>query len=269
MQIALTIAGSDSGGGAGIQADLKTFAAHGVYGTSAIAAVTAQNTVGVTGFLALPADFVVSQIEAVASDLPPAAVKTGMLASAAIVEAIAAAIAALDLPSVVVDPVMVAKSGDRLFSEEALSALRDNLLPRARVVTPNIPEAEVLLDTQIRTLDDARAAAKRIHAMGPKAVVVKGGHLPGAEAIDILFDGKTFHEFRTPRIDTRNTHGTGCTFASAIAANLALGRPLVEAVRLAKDYVTGAIRHGLNLGEGHGPLDHFWHCGTKDGAGKA
>jgi hydroxymethylpyrimidine/phosphomethylpyrimidine kinase len=269
MQIALTIAGSDSGGGAGIQADLKTFAAHGVYGTSAIAAVTAQNTVGVTGFLALPADFVVAQIEAVASDLPPSAVKTGMLASAAIVEAIAAAIEALDLPSVVVDPVMVAKSGDRLFSEEALSALRDNLLPRARLVTPNLPEAEVLLDTQIRTLDEVRAAAKRIHKLGPKAVVVKGGHLPGDEAIDVLFDGKSFHEFRTPRIDTRNTHGTGCTFASAIAANLALGQPLVEAVRLAKEYVTGAIRHGLDLGEGHGPLDHFWRCGTKAGAAKA
>lgn len=260
MQIALTIAGSDSGGGAGIQADLKTFAAHHVFGTSAIAAITAQNTVGVTSILALPTDIVTAQIEAVASDLPPAAVKTGMLASAAIVEAVAAAIEALDLPSVVVDPVMIAKSGDRLFDEEAIGAMRSELLPLARVVTPNLPEAEVLLGITIATLDDAREAARRIQKMGPGAVVLKGGHLPGDEAIDVLFDGRAYHEFRAPRIDTRNTHGTGCTFASAIAANLALGHPLVEAVRRAKAYVTGAIQHGLPLGQGHGPLDHFWRC---------
>jgi hydroxymethylpyrimidine/phosphomethylpyrimidine kinase len=258
MQIALTIAGSDSGGGAGIQADLKTFAAHGLFGTSAIAAVTAQNTVGVTGFLALPADMVTAQIEAVATDLPPAAVKTGMLATSAIVEAVAATIQSLDLPSVVVDPVMVAKSGDRLLDHEALAAVRDILLPQARIVTPNVLEAEVLLNMTIASLDDAREAARRIHRLGPRAVVVKGGHLPGVEAIDVLFDGKAFHEFRTARIDTSSTHGTGCTFASAIAAQLALGQPVVEAVRLAKDYVTGAIRFGLALGEGHGPLDHFW-----------
>jgi hydroxymethylpyrimidine kinase/phosphomethylpyrimidine kinase len=258
MPIALTIAGSDSGGGAGIQADLKTFAALGVYGTSALTAITAQNTIGVTAVQALSADLVTAQIEAVAGDMRLDVVKTGMLATSAIVEAVAAAISALDLPSVVVDPVMIAKSGDRLFDSEALAALRSELLPRARLVTPNVPEAEVLADMKIATPDEVREAARRIQKLGPGAVVVKGGHLPGDEAIDLLFDGRTFTEFRAPRIDTRNTHGTGCTFASAIAAYLALGQSLPEAVRLAKDYVTGAIRHGLPIGNGHGPLNHFW-----------
>jgi hydroxymethylpyrimidine/phosphomethylpyrimidine kinase len=258
MPLALTIAGSDSGGGAGIQADLKTFAALGVYGTSAITAITAQNTIGVTAVQALSADLVTAQIEAVAGDMRIDAVKTGMLATSAIVEAVAAAIHALDLPSVVVDPVMIAKSGDRLFDSEALAALRSELLPRARIVTPNVPEAEVLAEMRITTLDDAREAARRIHKLGAAAVVVKGGHLPGDEAIDLLFDGRTFTEFRAPRIDTRNTHGTGCTFASAIASHLAHGRALPDAVRLAKGYVTGAIEHGLPIGNGHGPLNHFW-----------
>jgi hydroxymethylpyrimidine kinase/phosphomethylpyrimidine kinase len=258
MPIALTIAGSDSGGGAGIQADLKTFAALGVYGTSAITAITAQNTIGVTAVQALSADLVTAQIEAVAGDMKIDVVKTGMLASSAIVEAVAAAISALDLPSVVVDPVMIAKSGDRLFDQEALAALRSELLPRARVVTPNVPEAEVIANLRITSLDEAREAARRIHKLGAASVVVKGGHLPGDEAIDLLFDGRTFTEYRAPRIDTRNTHGTGCTFASAIAAYLALGQTLPEAVRLAKEYVTGAIRHGLPIGQGHGPLNHFW-----------
>jgi hydroxymethylpyrimidine kinase/phosphomethylpyrimidine kinase len=154
--------------------------------------------------------------------------------------------------------VMIAKSGDRLFDSEALAALRSELLPRARLVTPNVPEAEVLADLKIATPDEVREAARRIHKLGAGAVVVKGGHLPGDEAIDLLFDGRTFTEFRAPRIDTRNTHGTGCTFASAIAAYLALGQSLPDAVRLAKDYVTGAIRHGLPIGNGHGPLNHFW-----------
>jgi hydroxymethylpyrimidine/phosphomethylpyrimidine kinase len=258
MPIALTIAGSDSGGGAGIQADLKTFAALGVYGTSALTAITAQNTIGVTAVQALSADLVTAQIEAVAGDMKIDAVKTGMLASSAIVEAVAAAIQSLDLPSVVVDPVMIAKSGDRLFDEEALAALRSELLPRARVVTPNVPEAEVIAAMRITSLDDAREAARRIHKLGAASVVIKGGHLPGDEAIDLLFDGRTFAEYRTPRIDTRNTHGTGCTFASAIAAYLALGHTLPEAVGKAKEYVTGAIRHGLPIGQGHGPLNHFW-----------
>jgi hydroxymethylpyrimidine/phosphomethylpyrimidine kinase len=258
MRIALTIAGSDSGGGAGIQADLKTFAAHGVYGTSAITAITAQNTVGVTAVETLSADFVTAQIEVVAGDMAIDVVKTGMLATSAIVEAVAATIEALDLPSVVVDPVMIAKSGDRLIDNEAVAALRSELLPRARVITPNVPEAEVLSGIRVDSLDAAREAARRIKALGPAAVVLKGGHLPGDEAIDLLYDGRTFEEFRAPRIDTRHTHGTGCTFASAIAAQLALGHPLVRAVHLAKDYITGAIRHGLAIGRGQGPVDHFW-----------
>ncbi|MGE3956737.1 MAG: bifunctional hydroxymethylpyrimidine kinase/phosphomethylpyrimidine kinase [Vicinamibacterales bacterium] len=266
IKTALTIAGSDSGGGAGIQADLKTFAAHGVYGTSAITAITAQNTVGVLAAHALPADLVTAQIEAVASDIHVSATKTGMLASAAIVEAVAAAIADLQLPLVVVDPVMVAKSGDRLLDEDALTAIRRELLRRALVVTPNIPEAEVLSGCTIASLEDAKRAAAAIHRLGPSAVVVKGGHGPGEELVDLLFDGRTFHEFRTARIDTRNTHGTGCTFASAVAARLALGDTLVQAVGRAQAYVAGAIRHGLAIGHGHGPLDHFWDGPYRQGS---
>jgi hydroxymethylpyrimidine/phosphomethylpyrimidine kinase len=258
MKTALTIAGSDSGGGAGIQADLKTFAAHGVYGTSAITAITAQNTVGVTGVMALPSDLVVAQIEAVAGDIGVDAVKTGMLLTAAIVEAVAAAIDTLELPRVVVDPVMIAKSGDRLLEPDAVAAVRSELLRRAYVVTPNAPEAEELAGVPVRTRGDAHEAARRILALGPHAVVIKGGHLPGAEVVDLLFDGREFVELAGPRVESRNTHGTGCTFASAIAANLALGRPLSNAVEAAKQYVAGAIRHGLDVGQGHGPLDHFW-----------
>jgi hydroxymethylpyrimidine/phosphomethylpyrimidine kinase len=259
MKTALTIAGSDSGGGAGIQADLKTFAAHGVYGTSAIAAVTAQNTLGVTSFLALPADLIIAQMEAVASDIGVDATKTGMLASAAIVEAVAAAIDDLELPRVVVDPVMIAKSGDRLLEEEAVSAIRAELLRRALVVTPNVPEAEVLAGMAVRSVADAREAARRIHKLGPSAVIVKGGHLDTPDVVDLLFDGRTFTEFKGPRVESRNSHGSGCTFAAALTANLALGHPLVEAARLAKEYVVGAIRHGLAIGRGHGPMDHFWN----------
>lgn len=259
IRTALTIAGSDSGGGAGIQADLKTFAAHGLFGTSAITAITAQNTVGVTAASALAADLVIAQIEAVAADIHVHATKTGMLASAAIVEAVAASIAELELPLVVVDPVMVAKSGDQLLDDDALTAVRRELLPRALVVTPNIPEAEVLSGRTIDSLDDAREAARIIHGFGPTAVVVKGGHGSGDSLVDLLFDGHAFHEFRTPRIDTRNTHGTGCTFASAVAARLALGHALPLAVSGAQAYVAGAIRHGLAIGHGHGPLDHFWN----------
>ncbi len=255
----MTIAGSDSGGGAGIQADLKTFAAHGVFGTSAITAITAQNTREVTAAQALPADLVIAQIEAVVADIRVHATKTGMLATAAIVEVVAAAILALDLPLVVVDPVMVAKSGDSLLDEDAVSTLRKELLPRAFVVTPNIPEAEVLSGLTIRSLRDAREAAKRIHHFGPSAVVVKGGHADGPDLVDLLFDGRDFHEFKTARIDTTNTHGTGCTFASAVAARLALGETLVEAVAGAQAYVAGAIQHALPIGHGHGPLDHFWN----------
>jgi hydroxymethylpyrimidine/phosphomethylpyrimidine kinase len=265
MRTALTIAGSDSGGGAGIQADLKTFAAHGVYGTSAITAVTAQNTVGVMSAVALEADFITAQIEAVAGDIALHAVKIGMLATAAIVEAVAAAIQELDLPLVVVDPVMVAKSGDRLLDDEGVQMLCTELLPRALVVTPNIPEAEVLSGRVIRSTADARDAARRIHAMGASAVIVKGGHGDGDEITDLLFDGRAFTEWRTPRIATNNTHGTGCTFASAVAANLALGKPLKDAAFEAQQYVAGAIRHALPIGHGHGPLDHFWRGTPQSG----
>jgi hydroxymethylpyrimidine/phosphomethylpyrimidine kinase len=258
MKIALTVAGSDSGGGAGIQADLKTFAAHGVYGTSAITAVTAQNTMGVTAWQAVAADLVTAQIEAVTSDLGCHAVKTGMLANAAVVEAVAAAIAALDLPNVVVDPVMIAKSGDRLLEPEAVAALKTELLPRARVVTPNIPEAQALSGYRIGTLEDAREAARRIRALGPAAVVIKGGHLPGPDIVDLLYDGREFHEFAGPRVVGPHTHGTGCTFAAAIAAALAKGEALPHAVSRAQHYVAGAMRHGPKVGHGHLPLAHFW-----------
>ena len=255
---ALTIAGSDSGGGAGIQADLKTFAAFGVYGTSAITAVTAQNTTGVVAFDVVAVELVSLQIETVAGDIDVHATKTGMLANAAVVEAVAAAIRELDLPLVVVDPVMLAKSGDALLDEDGVRTLKAELLPCARVVTPNIPEAEALSGVSIRTLTDAREAARRIQGMGPSAVVIKGGHGTGDVVVDLLLDGDQFTELPTPRIRTSNTHGTGCTFASAIAAGLALGHPLDQATATAQSYVAGAIRHGLAIGRGHGPLDHFW-----------
>ena len=255
---ALTIAGSDSSGGAGIQADLKTFAALGVYGASAITAITAQNTVGVIEVLPLSADLVTAQIEAVAGDIALHATKTGMLATAAIVEAVAAAINELDLPLVVVDPVMISKSGARLLDDDGIQVLRAELLPRCAVVTPNIPEAEVLSGRRIGSIEHARAAAHDIHQMGGSAVVITGGHGDGDEIVDLLFDGGMFTELRTARIDTRNTHGTGCTFASAVAAHLALGHSVVDAVVGAQAYVLGAIQHALPLGRGHGPLDHFW-----------
>ncbi len=258
MKHALTIAGSDSSGGAGLQADLKTFAAHGVHGTCAVTAVTAQNTVGVTAVLPLPADIVTSQMEAVVGDIGVHAAKTGMLATAAIVEAVAAAVETLELPYLVVDPVMVAKGGDRLLDEDAVAAVKTELLRRAYVVTPNAVEAEVLSGLTVRSLADAREAARRIHAMGPAAVIIKGGHLSGSEAIDIVFDGREFSELRSPRLDSRNTHGTGCTFSAALAASLALDRSLMEACALAKTYVTRAIEHGYAVGRGHGALHHGW-----------
>ena len=258
MRTALTIAGSDSGAGAGVQADLKTFAAHGIYGTSAITAVTAQNTLGVTRYQPLPADLVTAQIEAVVSDIGADACKTGMLATAAIVEAVAAAVRALDIPLLVVDPVMIAKSGDSLVDDEAVAMLRAELLSLAFVVTPNIPEAEVLAGIPIHSDDDRRDAARRIVARGATAVIIKGGHLPTSDIVDLVYDRHTFTEFRHERVAGRHTHGTGCTFASAIAAHLALGRSLLEAVPLAQRYVAGAIQHGPDLGRGHGPMDHFW-----------
>jgi hydroxymethylpyrimidine/phosphomethylpyrimidine kinase len=258
MRTALTIAGSDSGGGAGIQADLKTFAAHRVYGTSAITAVTAQNTLGVTMWQAMPADLVTAQIEAVAGDIGADAVKIGMLGNAAIVEAVAAAIAELDLPLVVLDPVMVAKGGDRLLEEDAIDALRAELLPRAHIVTPNVPEAEVLAGMSIGSVEDMRRAGVRILALGPRVVLVKGGHLGGEESVDVGCTAHDSFEIRMPRIETRHTHGTGCTLSSAIAANLALGLADREAIMRAREYLDGAIRHAPAIGRGHGPLQHFW-----------
>jgi hydroxymethylpyrimidine/phosphomethylpyrimidine kinase len=257
MRTALTIAGSDSGGGAGIQADLKTFAAFGVFGTSAITAVTAQNTRGVTSAVALDPTFVVAQIEAVASDFAVAATKIGMLANTAIIEAVAEALRRLSLPSVVLDPVMVAKGGDHLLEPSAVTALRDQLLPLAAVLTPNVPEAEALTGLTIASVADQKEAAARLAASGARVVIVKGGHLAG-RAIDVWHDGVRFIELESDRIETRHTHGTGCTFSSAIAACLALGDTPEEAARRAKSYVTGAIAHAPGLGHGHGPLHHFW-----------
>jgi hydroxymethylpyrimidine/phosphomethylpyrimidine kinase len=258
MRTALTIAGSDSSGGAGIQADLKTFAAHGVYGLSVITAVTAQNTLGLSAFEALSADLVTAQIEAVVSDIGAHAAKTGMLANAAIVEAVTAAVDALDIPWLVVDPVMVAKSGDRLVDDEAVAAVKSELLRRAFLVTPNIPEAETLAGIPIDTEDARREAARRIIDLGSTTVIIKGGHFPSADIVDLLYDGRRFVEFRAERVAGRSTHGTGCTFAAAVTAQLATGRPLEDAIPLAQQYVAGAVRAAPDLGRGHGPMDHHW-----------
>lgn len=258
MRTALTIAGSDSGGGAGIQADLKTFAAHGVYGTSAITAVTAQNTRGVTAWQALPADLVIAQIDAVVGDIGAGAVKIGMIANAAIARAVADAIRRLALPHVVVDPVMIAKGGDRLLEAEAVDTLRTELLPLAHIVTPNVPEAEVLAGMPVRSIDDMREAGRRILTLGPRVVLIKGGHLDGADSVDLACTASGHFDIRGPRIVTRHTHGTGCTLSAAIAANLALGLDARDAIERARAYLEGAIRHAPGLGGGHGPLDHFW-----------
>jgi hydroxymethylpyrimidine/phosphomethylpyrimidine kinase len=258
---AITIAGSDSGGGAGIQADLKTFTVLGVYGTSAIVALTAQNTLGVTGIHAVPAEFVEAQLVAVLDDIGTDAAKTGMLANAEIVGTVARVLRRYrgsqpGLANLVVDPVMVSKSGHALLEREACAALKSELLPLAMVVTPNLFEAEVLTGETVRDIDGMRRAAATIHEMGPRYVVVKGGHL-GGPAVDLVFDGRDFVEFTHNRIETRNTHGTGCTYAAAIAAFLARGFEPVEAVRNAKEYVTAAIRGALDIGKGHGPTNHL------------
>ena len=258
MRHALTIAGSDSGGGAGLQADLKTFAAHGVFGTSVVTAITAQNTRQVTAALPIPPDIVVAQIDAVLDDIPIHAAKTGMLATGAIVRAVADAIARRAIPHLVVDPVRVAKSGDRLLDPDAVSAVIDALVPQAFVVTPNVPEAEVLAGIAIGSTAAAREAARRIQVRGARAVLVKGGHLEGPESVDVLVDGTAVHELRAPRLPARMTHGTGCTLSAAIAANLALGSPLLEAVIRAKRYLTEAIRQGVAVGSGHGVPHHLW-----------
>ena len=256
---ALTIAGSDSGGGAGIQADLKTFAAFGVYGTSAVAAVTAQNTLGVGNWLAMPADLVGEQIDAVLSDIGATAVKTGMLANAAIVSATASALRRHDAGPIVVDPVIVSSSGRQLLDGDGVDALIRALLPLAHVVTPNLPEAEALTGQSIRSWEDAKAAARRLVDMGARSAVITGGHFDDpANATDLYFDGESFRDFTAVRVDTKNTHGTGCTFSAAIAAGLARGMKTADAIALAKSYVTLAMQHAYPIGDGAGPLHHFY-----------
>ncbi|HET9014408.1 MAG TPA: bifunctional hydroxymethylpyrimidine kinase/phosphomethylpyrimidine kinase [Thermomicrobiaceae bacterium] len=256
MPKALTIAGSDSGGGAGIQADLKTFAALGVYGASVITAVTAQNTVAVTAVHDIPPEVVTAQIDAVMVDIGADAAKTGMLSSAEIVEAVADGVRRYGIERLVVDPVMVAKSGDRLLREDAVEAVQRVLLPLALVVTPNVPEAEVLAGRSIGSIHDMEEAARSIAASGARWVVVKGGHLPG-EPIDVVFNGTSFEHLGTPRVDTPHTHGTGCTFSAAIAARLASGRAPLDAIADAKQYLYAALRGAYAVGAGHSPVHHF------------
>lgn len=255
---ALTIAGSDSGGGAGIQADLKTFAALGVYGTSAITAITAQNTCGVSAVQGIDPEVVAAQIRAVVSDIGVGAAKTGMLFSAEIIRAVAATVRALSLQPLVVDPVMVATSGDRLLQREAEESLCQQIIPLAAIVTPNLAETEALVGRTVTTLEEMRAAAEQIVATGARAVVVKGGHAV-IKATDVFYDGTIMELLQSEVVDTPNTHGTGCTLSAAICAYLARGATLLEAVRRAKTYITGALRHSLSIGQGSGPVGHFWN----------
>lgn len=259
VPVALTIAGSDSGGGAGIQADLRTFAFHCVHGTSALTCITAQNTLGVTRVDALPPAAVVAQIQAVVEDIGVQAVKTGMLLNQEIIAAVAEQVEALEINNLVVDPVMVSRTNAQLIDDEAVTTLRDTLIPLAAVVTPNRYEAQLLTGLKIHTIDDMRAAAGRIHQLGAKAVLVKGGGMEGnLRGVDVWFDGHQLQTLTTSRVDTTNTHGTGCTLAAAIAANLALGNDLLTSVRKAKDYVTTALMYALSIGKGQGPVGHFF-----------
>jgi len=253
---AISVAASDSGAGAGIQADLKTFAAHGVYGTTAIVAITAQSTKGVYAIAEVPDEVIVAQIDMMMEDIGADAAKTGMLSSALIVEVVADRLAAWGVPTVV-DPVMVSKSGDQLLQRNAVNAVRRHLIPMAKIVTPNIPEAEVLSGKTIITEDDLREAARAIHALGTEWVLIKGGHR-ATTATDVLFDGGEFLELPSERIASLNIHGTGCTLSAAITANLALGMAMVPAVESAKAYLTGAIRAGYAIGGGHSPVNHFY-----------
>ena len=260
VPIALTIAGSDSSGGAGVQADLKTFAAFGVYGASVITALTAQNTQGVRGVHAVPADFVTAQIDAVFDDLDVRAVKIGMVAHPETIDAIAAALSVRKPEHIVLDPVMVATSGDRLLSADALARLRDDLIPLASLITPNLPEAAALLEEGLASDEAAiNAQGRRLQAAGARAVLIKGGHGQGSESIDYLFTGEGVTAFPARRIATANTHGTGCSLSSAIAAGLARGETLAQAVRDAKMWITEAIAAAdcLGVGKGHGPIHHF------------
>ena len=258
MKVALTIAGSDSSGGAGIQADLKTFQAHGVFGMSAVTAVTVQNTQKVYAVQEIRPQLVHDQIVCLFDDTEIHAVKIGMVSSIGLIREIARALRAVAPPAVVLDPVMISKSGYRLLNQDAQDELVQSLFPLADVITPNIYEAETLIGNKIRHVDEMKSAAVKLLRLGAKTVVVKGGHLGEHRATDILYDGREFKKLQSRWIDTKNTHGTGCTFSSAIAANLALGKTFFEAVALAKTYITGAIEHSLSIGQGHGPTHHFF-----------
>ncbi|WP_046175231.1 bifunctional hydroxymethylpyrimidine kinase/phosphomethylpyrimidine kinase [Domibacillus indicus] len=253
----LTIAGSDSGGGAGIQADLKTFQELGVFGTSALTAVTAQNTLGVHGVYPMTAEAVEKQIDAVLSDIGADAVKTGMLFSAEIIEAAARKLSEYNCQNIIVDPVMIAKGGASLLQEAAVEALKRTLLPRALVVTPNIPEAEVIAGMKITSEASKREAAEIILSLGVKNVLIKGGHEEGSQTVDLLFDGSEYYTFTGRRIDTKDTHGTGCTFSAAMAASIATGASVQAAAETAKEFIQAAIEDGLYLGKGHGPTNHW------------
>lgn len=252
----LTIAGSDCSGGAGIQADLKTFAAHGAYGMSVITSVVAENTQRVISIRDLDPKLIRDQLDAIFEDIPVDGVKVGMLSTTTAMRVVADALERYKPPKPVIDPVMMAKDGAALMRPDALAALTAEIIPKAYVLTPNIPEAEVIAGTKIQSIDDMRKAAKAIFNVGARNVLVKGGHLPGG-AEDILFNGSQFYIFKNERINTKNTHGTGCTFSSAIAANLASGMAITDAVAKAKEYITLAIRHALPIGKGHGPTNHF------------
>jgi hydroxymethylpyrimidine/phosphomethylpyrimidine kinase len=258
LKKALTIAGSDSGGGAGIQADLKTFQELEVFGMSALTAVTAQNTLGVHGVYPMPSDAVAKQIEAIGEDIGADAVKTGMLFNAEIIKVVSEKLRIYQWGNVVVDPVMIAKGGASLLQREAISAMKKYLLPLSKVITPNIPEAEVLTNMVIRTSNDKKEAAKRLFESGVKNVVIKGGHDENeSDSTDLLFDGKEFYTFTTKRIITKNTHGTGCTFSAVITAELAKGSTVYEAVLKAKDFIQAAIEDQIEIGHGHGPTNHW------------
>lgn len=257
VHVALTIAGSDSGGGAGIQADLKTFQRFGVYGTSALTLVTAQNTVGVLAVELLSTGLVTQQISAVAEDFDVRAAKTGALGSTAIIEAVASAVGEHAFPHLVVDPVMISKHGDPLLDTDAVEVLRTRLFPKASLVTPNLHEAAVLLGRDVGSEEEMRDAARAVCNLGAAAALVKGGHLPGGEAVDLFYDGADFVRLAAPRIETPHTHGTGCTYSAAITALLARGKILAEAVREAKDFISRAIASAPGIGHGHGPVDHL------------
>ena len=257
MKRALTIAGSDSGGGAGIQADLKTFCAFGVYGMSSITSITAQNTKGVEAIFDLPPSLVAKQIECVASDIGVDAAKTGMLSNSSIIEVVAQEIKKFNIEKLVVDPVMVSKSGALLLQRDAVDTLVGELFPLSFLITPNLPEASFLVGEEIKNVSDMERACVSLKKWGPRYVLLKGGHLPGEEIVDILFDGERFISYPAPRVATKNTHGTGCTYSAAICALLALGYPITEAVKVAREYMSEVIAHSLNLGKGFGPVNHL------------